>query len=65
MTAASIPIDLPARVTVRCPACGAARTALALHDNALARARRCTECAATGEVVAVEPLHGLGCSCCS
>jgi hypothetical protein len=59
------PTELPARVTVSCPACGTTRTTLALHDNALARARVCPDCKRTSEVIAVQPVHGTGCSCCS
>ncbi|HEX3336564.1 MAG TPA: hypothetical protein VHS54_08885 [Jatrophihabitans sp.] len=61
--ATSRSVKLPARVTVQCPACGNIRTTLALHDNALSRARRCPECATKGEVVSVQPLQGAGCSC--
>ncbi len=58
-----VPATLPARVTVRCPDCGSERTTLALHDEALASAQRCTDCGTPCEVVATRPVS-LGCTCC-
>lgn len=56
-------VVLPARLTLRCQECGSTHTALALHDEALTRTRRCPECSATCDVVATQSVS-LGCSCC-
>lgn len=53
---------LPARVAVRCEGCGATRTTLVLHDNALQRAQRCEACGAAATIVTAT--HVAGCSCC-
>lgn len=54
--------QLPARVTIRCQACGATRTTVVLHDNALQRAQRCEAC--RGDAVIVASMPVFGCSCC-
>lgn len=65
MTATNAPeIELPARMTVRCAACGHVRSSLVLHDNALERIQRCERCGDDAEVVASLPAHAFACSCC-
>jgi hypothetical protein len=61
----TLPTDLapPVRLTLACSECGFTHSALALHEEALGRARRCPECTAPCEVVSVHPVS-LGCSCC-
>jgi transcription elongation factor Elf1 len=57
-------IELPARVTVRCPACGHVRSSLVLHSNALERIQRCERCGGDAEVVAEVPARAFACPCC-
>lgn len=56
-------VELPARLTLTCPGCGATHTAMALHDEALTRARICPKCDTVCEVTGARPIS-LGCSCC-
>lgn len=65
MTASqTLDIDLPARVAVRCAACGHVRSSLVLHDNALERIQRCERCGGDAEIEEARAAHGFMCACC-
>lgn len=58
-------ISAPVRLSVRCPQCGHSRTTVALHDGAVAQARRCPHCEIPTEVLDVRHIPDAGCACCT